>query len=131
MNKQLLDNLKHRKEAYRGWKQGQVTWEKYREIVEAAKEQVRKAKALTELNLARVVKSKKKSFYRHVSDESKTRQNVGPLWKKKRDLVTRDMEKAEVLNDFLLQSSPAGAPATLPKSQEAQAGTGRMKNHPL
>ncbi|GAB0189924.1 protein inscuteable [Grus japonensis] len=33
MNKELLDKLKHKNEAYRGWKQGQVAWEEYREIV--------------------------------------------------------------------------------------------------
>ena len=32
-NKELLDKLKHKKEACRGWKQGQVAWEEYREIV--------------------------------------------------------------------------------------------------
>ncbi|KAK4812684.1 hypothetical protein QYF61_012194 [Mycteria americana] len=53
MNKELLEKLKHKKEAYRGWKQGQGAWEEYREIVRAARDQVRKAKALIELNLAR------------------------------------------------------------------------------
>ncbi|GAB0189782.1 mitochondrial enolase superfamily member 1 [Grus japonensis] len=100
MNKELLDKLKHKKEAYRGWKQGQVAWEEYREIVQAAREQVRKAKALIELNMARDVKGNKKSFYRYVSDKRKTRGNVGPLWKETGDLVTQDMEKAEVLHDF-------------------------------
>ncbi|GAB0190203.1 hypothetical protein GRJ2_001485600 [Grus japonensis] len=33
MNKELLDKLKHKKEAYRGWKQGQVAWGEYRGIV--------------------------------------------------------------------------------------------------
>jgi len=33
MNKELLDKLKHEKEAYRGCIQGQVAWEEYREIV--------------------------------------------------------------------------------------------------
>ena len=100
MNKELLDKLKHKKEAYRGWKQGQVAWEEYREIVRAARDQVRKAKALIELNLARDVKGNKKSFYRYVGDKRKTRENVGPLRKETGDLVTRDMEKAEVHNDF-------------------------------
>jgi len=58
MNRELLDNLKHKKEANRGWKQGQVAWEEYR----AARGQVRKAKVLIELNLARDVKGNKKSF---------------------------------------------------------------------
>ncbi|GAB0202809.1 mitochondrial enolase superfamily member 1 [Grus japonensis] len=94
-----LDKLKHKKEAYRGWKQGQAAWEEYREIVRAARDQVRKAKALIELNLARDIKGNKKSFYRHVSGE-KTRENVGPLWNDTGDLVTWEAEKAEVLNDF-------------------------------
>ncbi|GAB0182313.1 mitochondrial enolase superfamily member 1 [Grus japonensis] len=100
MNKELLDKLKHKKEAYRGWKQGQVAWEEYRETVQAARDQVRKAKALIEFNLARDVKGKKKSFYRYVSDKRKTRENVGPLLKETGDLVIQDMEKAEVLNNF-------------------------------
>jgi len=100
MNKELLDKLRHKKEAYIGWKQGQVTWEEYREIVRAARDQVRKSKALIELNLARDVKSNKKSFSRYVSDTRKAREKVGPLWKEMGELVTWDMEKAEVLNDF-------------------------------
>ncbi|GAB0188489.1 mitochondrial enolase superfamily member 1 [Grus japonensis] len=100
MNKELLDKVKHKKEAYRRWKQGQIAWEEYREIVRAARDHIRKAKALIELNLARDVKGKKKSFYRYVSDKRKTREYVGPLWKETGDLITQDMEKAEALNDF-------------------------------
>ncbi|KFW73581.1 hypothetical protein AS28_12130, partial [Pygoscelis adeliae] len=101
MNKELLGKLKHKKEAYRGWKQGQVAWEEYREeIIQAARDQVRKAKALIELNLARDIKGDKKSFHRYVRDRRKTRENVGPLRNEMGDLVTQDMEKAEVLNDF-------------------------------
>ncbi|GAB0205806.1 hypothetical protein GRJ2_003046200 [Grus japonensis] len=100
MNKELLGKVKQKKEAYRGWKQGQVAWEEYRETVRAARDQVRKAKALTEISLARDVKANKKSFYRYVSDKRRTRENVGPLQNETGDLVTQDMEKAEVLNDF-------------------------------
>ncbi|GAB0178261.1 cAMP-dependent protein kinase inhibitor alpha [Grus japonensis] len=100
MNKELLGKVRHKKEAYRGWKQGQVAWEEYRETVRAAREQVRKAKALIEINLARDVKDNKKSFYRYVSDKRRTRENMGPLQNETGDLVTQDMEKAEVLSDF-------------------------------
>ena len=64
-----------------------------------------------------------KSFYRCINDKRKTRENVGPLWKETGDLVTWDMEKAEVLNE----DSLASAPATPPKSQKAKAETERMK----
>ncbi|GAB0209094.1 mitochondrial enolase superfamily member 1 [Grus japonensis] len=100
MNKELLGKVKQKQEAYRGWKQGQVAWEEYRETVGAARDQVRKAKAMIELNLARDVKDNKKSFYRYVSDKRRMRENVGPLRNETGDLVTQDMEKAEVLNDF-------------------------------
>ncbi|KFV19046.1 hypothetical protein N340_08358, partial [Tauraco erythrolophus] len=100
MNKELLDQVTHKKKAYRGWKQGQAAWEEYREIVRAARDQVRKAKALIQFNLARDIKGNKKSFYRYVSDKRRIRENVGPLQKETGDLITQDMQKAEVLNDF-------------------------------
>ncbi|KFV05198.1 hypothetical protein N340_02153, partial [Tauraco erythrolophus] len=100
MNKELLDQLKSKKLAYRGWKQGQVTWAEYREIVRAARDHVRKSKALIELNLARDIEGNKKNFYRYVSDKRRSRENVGPLWKEMGDLVTQDMEKAKILSDF-------------------------------
>jgi len=87
------------KGSLQGWKQGQVSWEEYRDIIHAAGDQVRKAKAMSELNLARGIKGNKKRLYRYVSDNRKARENVGPLWKDRADLVTRNMEKAEVLND--------------------------------
>lgn len=40
------------------------------------------------------------SFYKYRDDKKKTRENVGSLLNKMGDLVTHDMEKAEVLNTF-------------------------------
>jgi len=82
-----LDKVKHKEEAYSRWKQGQVALEEYREIVQAVRERVGKVKALIESNLTRHVKGKKKSLYRNISHKSKTRENVGPLWKEMEDLV--------------------------------------------
>jgi len=131
MHKELLDKLKHKKKAYRGWKQGQVASKEYREMLRAARDQVRKAKALIELNLASDIKGNMKIFYRYVSHRKKARENVGPSRKEMGDLVTQDMEKVQVLSDFLTHSSPASAPVTLPKSQVPKAGTGRTENSPL
>ncbi|KFV16613.1 hypothetical protein N340_06497, partial [Tauraco erythrolophus] len=117
MNKELLDQLRHKKKVYRGWKQGQVAWEEYRAIVRATRDQVRKAKALIELKLARDIKGNKKNFHRYISDKKTSRENVGPLRKEMGDLATCDMEKAEVLNDFFAsvftgKSSSSTAQAT-------------------
>jgi len=62
--------------------------EEYREIVWAARDQVRKAKDLIELNLTRDIKGNRKSFYKYVSEKRKSSENVGPLWKEIGDLVT-------------------------------------------
>ena len=61
---------------------------------------VRRAKAHLELNLERDVKSNNKGFYTYISSKEKMRENVGPLLHGVGDLVTKDMEKAEVLHAF-------------------------------
>ncbi|GAB0180745.1 hypothetical protein GRJ2_000539800 [Grus japonensis] len=38
MNKELLDKVKPKKEAYGGWKRGHVAWEEYRETVRAGRD---------------------------------------------------------------------------------------------
>ncbi|GAB0199162.1 mitochondrial enolase superfamily member 1 [Grus japonensis] len=80
---------------------GRVPWDKALEGrgAQDSWDQARKAEALIELNLAKDVKGNKKSFYRYISDKRKTRENVGPLQKEMGDLVTQDMEEAEVLNN--------------------------------
>ena len=92
--------LSTKKKVYREWKQERVTWEDYRDIIRAARDRVRKAKTHIELNLARDTKENKNKFYIYMSNKRKAREYVGPLWKETGNLVTRDMEKAEVLNDF-------------------------------
>lgn len=86
---------------------------------------------MVKLNLDRKFKGNKKGFYKYVSDKRNTRENMDPLQKETGDLVTRDMEKAEVLNDFFAPFFTGIAPATPSKSQKAKAGTGREKNHLL
>ena len=61
------------------WKEGQATWEEYRNVVRACRDATRKAKAYLELKLARDVKNNKKSFFNYISSKRKTRENVGLL----------------------------------------------------
>lgn len=42
----------------------------------------------------------KKGFYKYIGNKKKTRETVGLLWKEMGDLVTQDMEKAEVTQFF-------------------------------
>jgi len=51
-----------------------------------------------ELNLTKGFKGYKKVFNKYIGDKRKTRENVGPLLNEKGDLITQEMEKAEVLN---------------------------------
>ena len=64
---------------------------------------IRKAKALKELNLARDAKNNKTGFYR--CHKRKTRESVALLTNEDRELVTADVEKADVLNNYLPRSS--------------------------
>jgi len=53
----------------RQWKQGQVSSEEFRDAARMCRDEVRRAKAQLELNLARNAKNNKKGFYRNVSQK--------------------------------------------------------------
>ena len=60
----MLVKLKSKRELYRQWKQGQVSWEEYRDTAWLCRDGVRRAKAWLRLNLAKDPKNNKKGFYR-------------------------------------------------------------------
>lgn len=76
----LPTKSKHKKEAHRGWNQGWITWEEYRDIVQSSRVVVKKAKAQMELNLLMDVEDNKKDFCKYVGDKKKWHvENGGPL----------------------------------------------------
>jgi len=111
-----LAELRWKRKVHGMWKEGQVTWEKYRNVVRACRDATRKAKAHLELNLARDVKNNKKGFFNYISSKQKTRDNVGPLLNEAGVLVMEDAEKAELLNAFFALVFSAKA-----SPQESQA----------
>ncbi|KFM02997.1 hypothetical protein AS27_15497, partial [Aptenodytes forsteri] len=100
MSQDLLVKLKGKKEMHRQWKQGQVSWEEYRDTAQLCRNGVMKAKARLELNLARDTKNNKKGFYRYVSQKRQVKESVHPMMNMTGKLVTTDKEKAEVLNNI-------------------------------
>ncbi|KAK4830538.1 hypothetical protein QYF61_011676 [Mycteria americana] len=100
LSRDLLVKLKGKKEKHRQWKQGQVSWEEYRDAARLCRDGVRKAKVQMELNLARDAKNNKKGFYRYVSQKRKVKESVPPPMSKTGKLVTMDEENAKVLNNF-------------------------------
>ncbi|CAM4356191.1 unnamed protein product [Caretta caretta] len=100
LKSEILADLKHKKEAYKKWKLGQMTREEYKNIALACRSEIMKAKSHLELQLARDVKSNKKGFFRYVSSKKKVKESVGPLLNEGGNLVTEDVEKANVLNAF-------------------------------
>jgi len=77
MNKELLAEIRWKRKVHGMWKEGQNTWEEYRNVVRACRDATRKAKAHLELKLARDVKNNKKGFFSYISSKWKTRDNVG------------------------------------------------------
>ena len=54
-----------------------------------------------ELNSVRNVKNSKKGFYRYSGQKRLAKESVPPLVNEKGKLAMTDMEKAEVLNEFI------------------------------
>jgi len=101
MSKKILAELRWKRKVYAMWKEGQATWQEYRNAVRAHRDAMRKAKIHLELNLARDVKDKKKGFCKYINSKWKTRKNVGLLLLNKLGApVTEDTEKVELLNAF-------------------------------
>jgi len=98
MSKELLAELRWKRKVYGKWKERHATWDEYRNVVKARRDATRKAKVHLELDLARDVKDNKKSFFKYISSNQKTRENVGLLLNEEGVLVTEDAEKAELLN---------------------------------
>ncbi|CAM5091337.1 unnamed protein product, partial [Natator depressus] len=100
LNSEILADLEHKKEAYKKWRIGQMTREEYKNIARGCRSEIRKAKSYLELQLARDIKSNKKGFFRYVSNKKKVKESVGPLLNEGGNLVTEDVEKANVLSAF-------------------------------
>ena len=112
------------------WKEGQATWEEYRNVVRACRDATRKAKAHLELKLARDVKNKK-GFFNSISSKRKARDNVGPLLDEAGVLVTEDAEKAELLNGFSASVFSAKAGPQESQALEVREEAHREDDFPL
>ena len=69
MSKELLAELRWKRNVHGMWKEGQATWEEYRNVARACRDATRKAKAHMELNLARDVRNNKKGFFKYISSK--------------------------------------------------------------
>ncbi|KAK4817255.1 hypothetical protein QYF61_005468 [Mycteria americana] len=82
------------------WKKGQATQEDYKGVARLCREKIRRAKTELELNLAAAVKDNKKHFFKYISSKRRAKENLQPLVDRGGNTVTKDDQKAEVLNAF-------------------------------
>ena len=71
-----------------------------------ATREVRRARMMFEKKLARNVKTDVKTFWRYVNNGMKVRVHVGDLEREDGTVATIDMEKAEMLNQFVTSVLP-------------------------
>ena len=79
LNQDQLVKLESKKEMHRQWKQGQVTWEQYRDAARLCRDGIRKAKDQLEMDLARGAKNNKKGFYRYINQKNKMQEGIPSL----------------------------------------------------
>ncbi|KAK4816775.1 hypothetical protein QYF61_022887 [Mycteria americana] len=100
LNIELWLELRKKRRVYDLWKKGQASQEDYKGVARLCREKIRRAKAELELNLAAAVKDNKKYFFKYISSKRRAKENLQPLVDGGGNTVTKDEEKAEVLNAF-------------------------------
>ncbi|KAK4830685.1 LOW QUALITY PROTEIN: hypothetical protein QYF61_012854, partial [Mycteria americana] len=99
LNRELWLELR-KKKVYDLWKKGQASQEDYKGVARLCGEKMRRAKAKLELRLATAVKDNKKYSFKYISSKRRAKENLQPLVDGGGITVTKDEEKAEVLNAF-------------------------------
>ncbi|KAK4822594.1 hypothetical protein QYF61_017326 [Mycteria americana] len=98
--RELWLELGKKRRVYDLWKKGQASQEDYKGVARLCKEKIRRAKAELEINVAAAVKDNKKHFFKYISSKRRAKENLQPLVDGGGNTVTKDEEKAEVLNAF-------------------------------
>ncbi|KAK4826884.1 hypothetical protein QYF61_012072 [Mycteria americana] len=100
LTRELWLELRKKRRVYDLWKKGQASQEDYKGVARLCREKIRRAKTELELNLAAAVKDNKKHFFKYISSKRRAKENLQPLGDGGGNTVTKDEEKAEVLNAF-------------------------------
>ncbi|GAB0181668.1 hypothetical protein GRJ2_000632100 [Grus japonensis] len=100
LNRELWLELRKKRRVYGLWEKGQAPQEDCKDVVRLHREKMRRAKVQLELNLATTVKYNEKCFYKYISNKRRAKDNLHPLLDVRGNIVTKDEEKAEVLNVF-------------------------------
>ncbi|KAK4830725.1 hypothetical protein QYF61_013175 [Mycteria americana] len=100
LTRELWLELRRKRRVYDLWKKGRATQEDYRGVARLCREKTRRAKAELELSLAAAIKDNKKHFFKYISSKRRAKENLQPLVDVGGNTVTKDEEKAEVLNAF-------------------------------
>lgn len=81
--------------------EGKATQEEDKDVIRLHREKIKKAKTQPELNLATSVKDNKKGFHKYISNKKSTKEILHLfIVHGGGNIVTKDDEKAEVLNTF-------------------------------
>ena len=99
LNREILMGLRKKRRVHHSWKKGKATQEEYRDLIRSCREEIRKAKAQLEFNLA-AVRDNKKCFYKYINNKKRANESLHLLLDAEENIATKDEENAEALNDF-------------------------------
>lgn len=92
--------IRQKRKVYAQWKQGEVTWEKYRDVACHCTEKIRASKAQLEFKLAGTVGNNIEFFQLFINGNRKCKNNIRPSLDGNGNLINTGLDKAETFNSF-------------------------------
>ena len=102
LTKDLVSNVRHKRNLWKKYKEdgSDASYDLFKAAEKNLKKKIRKSKLSFERKIAKNAKNDPKSFYAYIGNKRLNRTGVGPLQNDQGQIITDNLEQAQMLNEY-------------------------------